>query len=1097
MNLAFDIHPAADPKDGAALVRLTNQHLLRGSTVRVELFGLGSGLIVINRNQPECTASNFAADNYVKVYDLDISDTLPVAGFFLEQGDFQALSEDEEGGQILKFGGPGAMSYFGRAILDKTNYIGGAASAPQADGQWHWYSDQYGDILKRAIDEAQDPDRPQFPGPIPDLTYDFTSTLDSAGDSWQSFVGEYTLPIGVNYVDIVQRFIDAGLTILMRPDFLMQAYQNIYGTNRANGSFAAGKIRFLSATNILGELTRGIRPGLKPSRVLVRGDSAQTNDIVTRNAGAYAIVRERLIEYPSSHAADVLNDVGDKELQATADQSDVAIFRHIPGCDPLAGLYSPFPNYAPETLVKFYDANDGGDAINWTGILGDQGGNPGDGAEGSSFYYFKSTSPTSYQESWAAAPGQYHITGYTGNIGVGETLKIAWRDDAAGSSGAISDTDPQVLQVDILEDSVTSQWTAFDVVLTAPAGTVSASLGRGGGGIDFDRIRIYTVDIPECTYWLGDTVRLHTGTDPYDFNEVDLRVHAFTWELDEAGNWLPMPELGDGSGSFPASGAGSPLSGGAGGSTGTGDTDIVPVHGHPTLQGKPGPPGFDGADGEDGSPGPPGPQGAQGPQGPPGSGGSGSGMPGPAGEDGVDGEPGPPGATGATGASGSPGSQGMAGIPGPPGEPGDDGESGPPGPRGLQGVAGSSGTQGPVGVPGPAGADGEDGEPGPPGPSDHARLSNVTADQHHARSHDHSAAADDNSIAPLSVDLGSNTDTHLSRSAAGTARVDSSGAAVDTYIQSLGTAGQRSGLAVAVAGDVASRAFVFGDATRQGIEFGPGSAARDTILERLTTAILRATETRVRATQAAATGIAFDAHVTGDSVQRWRVDADGLTQWGSGAGAVDTNLYRYAADQLGTDDSVVLNNAGSLLIRGGIIEIDERTAPASPAANRVRLYSVDNGLGATQLIALFATGAAIPLATQGMIDSVPSGVIVMWSGETTTIPTGWFLCDGANGTPDLRDRFIIGANTTNENTSGGTVSASAALTHSAHSVTQPSAHVVGAAGAASPYTTGSGNTPNASTHVHSLTNNHSGTAVGAHSNHAIMNFYRLAYIMKA
>ena len=33
--------------------------------------------------------------------------------------------------------------------------------------------------------------------------------------------------------------------------------------------------------------------------------------------------------------------------------------------------------------------------------------------------------------------------------------------------------------------------------------------------------------------------------------------------------------------------------------------------------------------------------------------------------------------------------------------------------------------------------------------------------------------------------------------------------------------------------------------------------------------------------------------------------------------------------------------------------------------------------------------------------------IIMWSG--TTIPTGWSLCNGSNGTPDLRDRFIVGS----------------------------------------------------------------------------------------
>lgn len=41
--------------------------------------------------------------------------------------------------------------------------------------------------------------------------------------------------------------------------------------------------------------------------------------------------------------------------------------------------------------------------------------------------------------------------------------------------------------------------------------------------------------------------------------------------------------------------------------------------------------------------------------------------------------------------------------------------------------------------------------------------------------------------------------------------------------------------------------------------------------------------------------------------------------------------------------------------------------------------------------------------------SVQSGLIAMWSGSIASIPDGWYLCDGANGTPDLRDRFVIGA----------------------------------------------------------------------------------------
>lgn len=59
----------------------------------------------------------------------------------------------------------------------------------------------------------------------------------------------------------------------------------------------------------------------------------------------------------------------------------------------------------------------------------------------------------------------------------------------------------------------------------------------------------------------------------------------------------------------------------------------------------------------------------------------------------------------------------------------------------------------------------------------------------------------------------------------------------------------------------------------------------------------------------------------------------------------------------------------------------------------------------------------------------PSGMIVMWSGSIGAIPAGWALCNGANGTPDLRNRFIVGA--------GGDYAVGAtggALTHS-HAIT--------------------------------------------------------------
>jgi hypothetical protein len=53
-------------------------------------------------------------------------------------------------------------------------------------------------------------------------------------------------------------------------------------------------------------------------------------------------------------------------------------------------------------------------------------------------------------------------------------------------------------------------------------------------------------------------------------------------------------------------------------------------------------------------------------------------------------------------------------------------------------------------------------------------------------------------------------------------------------------------------------------------------------------------------------------------------------------------------------------------------------------------------------------------------------MIVMWGGLAQDIPAGWRLCDGANGTPDLRDRFVKGA------TVAGVAGGSATHQHAAH-----------------------------------------------------------------
>ena len=56
-----------------------------------------------------------------------------------------------------------------------------------------------------------------------------------------------------------------------------------------------------------------------------------------------------------------------------------------------------------------------------------------------------------------------------------------------------------------------------------------------------------------------------------------------------------------------------------------------------------------------------------------------------------------------------------------------------------------------------------------------------------------------------------------------------------------------------------------------------------------------------------------------------------------------------------------------------------------------------------------STGPTGPPGPSGSDASLPSGFIGLWSGAANAIPSGWYLCNGSNGTPDLRNRFVVGA----------------------------------------------------------------------------------------
>ena len=63
----------------------------------------------------------------------------------------------------------------------------------------------------------------------------------------------------------------------------------------------------------------------------------------------------------------------------------------------------------------------------------------------------------------------------------------------------------------------------------------------------------------------------------------------------------------------------------------------------------------------------------------------------------------------------------------------------------------------------------------------------------------------------------------------------------------------------------------------------------------------------------------------------------------------------------------------------------------------------------TSISAVLETVASQAYVANAISAALPAGVIVMWSGDTSNIPEYYQLCDGTNGTPDFRDKFVVGA----------------------------------------------------------------------------------------
>ena len=131
------------------------------------------------------------------------------------------------------------------------------------------------------------------------------------------------------------------------------------------------------------------------------------------------------------------------------------------------------------------------------------------------------------------------------------------------------------------------------------------------------------------------------------------------------------------------------------------------------------------------------------------------------------------------------------------------------------------------------------------------------------------------------------------------------------------------------------------------------------------------------------------------------------------------------------------------------------------------------------------------------VSGIPSGFIGMWSGATDTIPSGWVLCDGQNNTPDLRDKFVVGASDSTGDTSYPGLSpdatggqADAIVPNHTHPTTFDGKKYFPGGGSTSVSFGGAGGYP---ADVFSMSDPTNGESV---TNKNLPPYYALAYIMK-
>lgn len=280
---------------------------------------------VVNRNHPKAATvvrGNMVKARYNGVY---------AGGFLIESDPTTELSEDGKGDEDIRITARGNFAYADEAVMDDVSLVPGGEDP--IEGVWNLTlaggGNGKGQIARRLIHEAQSHSPPW----LPDVTVDFSYTVDSQGNPWDDGV-DMDMSVGALVGDGLRKLIAMGLEMQVRHDLRFQAFKEFGRHFEATVVFGGGNV-------IRRERPAGTA-ALK-SRLLVLGKNNLVVDVIDpvieANLGRPVVGSLRF----DSDDPTTLDEVGKAALEQLKSEKEALVLPVRRGDGP--GEYEPYIDY--------------------------------------------------------------------------------------------------------------------------------------------------------------------------------------------------------------------------------------------------------------------------------------------------------------------------------------------------------------------------------------------------------------------------------------------------------------------------------------------------------------------------------------------------------------------------------------------------------------------------------------------------------------------------------------------------------------------------------------------------------------------------------